>query len=116
VALAGQSGGAKRASYLAPLFAAGDYHVIGIFLEGINEEKATEGCRRFKPGNGFLRTPIFLSSGQEDKIATPSQQLAVANSMRQTGFKNVRHKTFPGGHWVIPGHVQEALRWFREKP
>ena len=114
LACAGQSGGAKRASYLGPLFAAGGYRVIGIFLEGINEEKITEGCRRFKPGNSFLLTPVFLSSGQEDKIATPNQQLAVANSMRQTGFKNVRHKTFPGGHWVIPGHVQEALRWFRE--
>ncbi len=114
LACAGQSGGAKRASYLAPLFAAGGYRVIGIFLEGINEEKITEGCRRFKPENSFLLTPIFLSSGQEDKIATPNQQLAVANSMRQTGFKNVRHKTFRGGHWVMPAHVQEALRWFRK--
>ncbi|MGH7939235.1 MAG: hypothetical protein ACRD5Z_04275, partial [Bryobacteraceae bacterium] len=49
VACAGQSGGAKRASYLAPLFAVGGYHVIGIFLEGINEDKITEGCRHFKP-------------------------------------------------------------------
>ncbi len=113
LACAGQSGGAKRASYLAPLFAAGGYHVIGIFLEGINEEKVTEGCRRFKPGNSFFLTPIFLSSGQQDKIATLNQQFAVENSMRQTGFKNVRHKTFPGGHWVVAGHVQQALRWFR---
>ncbi len=99
LACAGQSGGAKRASYLAPLFAADGYHVIGIFLEGINEEKVTEGCRRFKPGNSFFLTPIFLSSGQQDKIATPNQQFAVENSMRDTGFKNVRHKTFPGGHF-----------------
>ena len=114
LACAGQSGGAKRASYLAPLFAVGGYHVIGIFLEGINEEKITEGCRFFKPGKNFLLTPIFLSSGQQDTIATPNQQYAVANSIRQTGFKNVRHKTFPGGHWILPAHVQEALRWFRK--
>jgi hypothetical protein len=114
LACAGQSGGAKRASYLAPLFAVAGYHVIGIFLEGINEEKITEGYRRFKPGSSFLLTPIFLSSGEQDKIATPNQQSAVAKSIRQTGFKNVRHKTFPGGHWILPAHVQEALRWFRK--
>jgi hypothetical protein len=113
LACAGQSGGSKRASYLAPLFAVGGYHVIGIFLEGINEDKITEGCRRFKPAASFFLTPIFLSSGEQDKIATPDQQFAVEDSMRETGFKNIRHKTFPGGHWVERAHVQEALRWFR---
>jgi len=114
IVCAGQSGGAKRASYLAPLFAAGGYPLAGIFLNGMNEEKITEGYRRFKPSRDFLRTPIFLSSGLYDMVATLEQQNAVENSMRRTGFENIRHTTFPGGHEVRPTQVEEALRWFRK--
>ncbi|PYJ90468.1 MAG: hypothetical protein DME70_00540 [Verrucomicrobia bacterium] len=114
VVCAGQSGGAKRATYLGPLFAARGYRVAGIFLEGINEERITQSYQRFQPGRDFLRTPIFLSSGVRDMIATLDQQNAVENSMRRTGFKNIRHTTFPGGHQVLPAQLQEALRWFRK--
>jgi hypothetical protein len=114
IACAGQSGGAKRASYLAPLFAVAGYRVAGIFLEGINEERMTEGYRRFQPGKGFLRTPIFLSSGERDPIATLLQQTEVKNTMQRAGFANIRRKTFPGGHVVMSDHLREALRWFRE--
>ena len=86
----------------------------GIFLEGINEERITQSYQRFQPGRDFLRTPIFLSSGVRDMIATLDQQNAVENSMRRTGFNNIRHTTFPGGHEVRPSQVQEALRWFRK--
>ncbi len=116
IACAGQSGGAKRASYLAPMFAVAGYRVAGIFLEGINQERITEGYRHFNPGHSFLRTPIFLSSGLKDVIATPGQQTAVKDAMARTGFTNIRHKTFPGGHSVLPAHVVEALRWFRRGP
>jgi hypothetical protein len=114
IVCAGQSGGAKRASYLAPLLAAGGYRITGIFLEGMNEERITESYRRFQPGHDFLRTPIFLSSGVHDRIATLDQQNAVENSMRRTGFENIRHTTFPGGHQVVPSQLREALRWFRK--
>ena len=113
IACAGQSGGAKRASYLAPLLATGGYRVTGIFLTGINEERMTEGYRRFQPGRSFMRTPIFLSSGERDPIATLPQQTAVKNAMQRAGFANIRHKTFPGGHVVISNHLREAFRWFR---
>jgi hypothetical protein len=114
VACAGQSGGAKRASYLAPMFAAAGYRIAGIFLEGINEERITQGYQHFRPGRSFLRTPIFLSSGRRDMIATIDQQTAVKDSMQRTGFTNIRHVTFPGAHQVLPDHVVEALRWFRK--
>jgi hypothetical protein len=114
IACAGQSGGAKRASYLAPLLAVAGYRIAGIFLEGINQERITEGYRRFQPGRSFLRTPIFLSSGLHDRIATIEQQTAVKDSMQRTGFGNIRHETFPGGHVVLPSHIEQALRWFRK--
>jgi hypothetical protein len=114
IVCAGQSGGSKRASYLAPLLAAGGYRVTGIFLTGMNEERITQGYRLFKPGHDFLRTLIFLSSGVHDTIATPEQQNAVENSMRRTGFENIRHTSHPGGHEVRPTQLEEALRWFRK--
>ena len=113
IACAGQSGGAKRATYLAPLLAAGGYPIAGIFLEGMNEERIVEAYRRFKPGSNFLRTPIFFSSGLSDRIAKIEEQTAVKNSMQHAGFENIRHETFPGGHFVVKAHFQKALRWFR---
>jgi len=114
IVLVGQSGGAKRASYLAPLFAVAGYRVAGIFLTGINEDRITDGCRQFKPPRDFFSVPIFLSSGDHDPIATPNQQWEVENSMRRAGFTNIRHKTFAGGHEGSAAHVLEALRWFRQ--
>ena len=114
IVCAGQSGGAKRASYLAPLFAAGGYRVAGIFLNGMNEERITQGYRRFKPGRDFLRTPIFLNSGMYDMVATPEQQNTVEKSMRRTGFENIRHASFPGGHELPPTRLLEGLRWLRK--
>ena len=113
IACVGQSGGAKRASYLAPLLAARGYRLAGIFLTGMNQERITEGYQRFRPGHGFLRTPIFLSSGLRDVIATIEQHNTVEKSMRRAGFENIRHKSFPGGHQIREAHLHEALRWFR---
>jgi S-formylglutathione hydrolase FrmB len=115
IACAGQSGGAKRASYLAPLLAAAGNQIAGIFLEGMNEERITDGYRRFRPGSSFLRTPIFFSSGREDTVATLQEQTDAKNAMRRTGFENIRHETFRGGHFVSSTHFREALRWFRQR-
>lgn len=114
IVCAGQSGGAKRATYLAPLLAAGGYRVAGIFLSGMNEERITEAYQRFKPGRDFLRTPIFLNSGMYDLVATPEQQNAVEKSMRRTGFENIRHTSFPGRHELPPARLLEGLRWLRK--
>ncbi|MEO5722092.1 MAG: hypothetical protein ABIR71_11560 [Chthoniobacterales bacterium] len=115
VACAGYSGGAKRAGLLAPLLAVGGYRVIGLFITGINEDTITEGYRKFRPGSSYQRTPIFLSSGGRDKVATPQQQNAVKNSMQRAGFGNIRHETFPSGHVVKKSHIEAALRWFLGK-
>ncbi|MEP6811196.1 MAG: hypothetical protein ABI992_13210, partial [Chthoniobacterales bacterium] len=95
VACAGYSGGAKRAGLLTPLLAVAGYHICGLFLTGINEDTITEGYRKFKPGNAYLETPIFLSVGTEDKVATPPQQMMAKASMQRAGFGNIRLETFP---------------------
>jgi hypothetical protein len=114
IAVAGFSGGAKRAGNLAPLFAVAGNRVIGIFLTGINEDRLTEGYRTFKPGGAFLRTPIFISSGQQDNVARIGDQQNVKRQIEQAGFTRVRQDIRPHGHAVSRSAVREALRWFRE--
>jgi hypothetical protein len=114
VACAGTSGGAKRAGLVAPLLWLAGNRIIGIFLSGINEDRLTKGYRDYKPGISFLRTPIFLSTGASDPIATPTQQISVKYSMRRTGFSRIRQEIFPYGHVIVPTQVEEALRWFRQ--
>jgi hypothetical protein len=114
VACAGYSGGAKRAGLIAPLLALAGCRMVGIFLTGINEDRLSEGYRQYKPGGAFLRTPVFVSSGAQDKMATPDQQWRVKTSMERTGFQRVRLETFPQGHNVKLAHVREALRWFSQ--
>ena len=114
VACAGYSGGAKRAGLLTPLLALSGCRIIGLFLTGINVDRLSDGYRQFKPGSGFLRTPIFVSSGANDNVATSPQQWQVKLSMERTGFSRVRLETFPQGHNVKLAHVREALRWFRQ--
>jgi predicted esterase len=114
IAVAGFSGGAKRAGNLAPLLALAGNRVIGIFLTGINEDRLSEGYRMFHPGAAFLRTPIYLSSGQEDKVARIADQQHVKRLMEQSGFTRVRQVAMPHGHAVSRSAIREALRWFRE--
>jgi pimeloyl-ACP methyl ester carboxylesterase len=114
VACAGFSGGAKRAADLAPLFSIAGCRIIGIFLTGINVDRLTPGYQVFHPGKDFLRTPIFISTGQDDKIATPHAQMEVKQSIQRTGFDRVRLETFNAGHAVSRSQVRLALRWFRE--
>ena len=88
--------------------------VIGIFLTGINEDRLSEGYRTFRPGPAFLRTPIYVSSGQQDTVARITDQQVVKRKMELTGFTRVRQVTMPHGHAVSRSAVREALRWFRE--
>ncbi len=113
IACAGASGGAKQSGLMAPLLSLAGNRVIGIYLSGINENRLTNGYRQYKPGATFLRTPIFLSTGAEDRIATPTQQIAVRYSMQRTGFSRIRQEIFPYGHIVLGSQVASALRWFR---
>ncbi len=112
VAVAGFSGGAKRAGNLAPLLYIAGNHMAGIFLAGCNEDRLSEGVRAFRPAAAFLRTPVYISSGQEDRIATPAQSGAVLQSIRNTGFTRTELGHHAYGHAVSRTLVREALRWF----
>jgi hypothetical protein len=113
MACAGFSGGAKGAGSIVPLLARSGCRIIGIYLTGVNQDYLSEGYARSKPGADFLMTPIFVSAGRDDRIATLEQQYNVAGSIKRTGFQRVRIGTFHGGHEVNDAQTSIDLRWFR---
>jgi hypothetical protein len=114
IACAGFSGGGKGVGYVAPLLARNGCRVIGIYMTGANEDRLSDGYARIQPGADFLNTPIYISAGRDDRIATVDQQYAAAGLIKRTGFHRMRIGTFHGGHEVNDAQTSIALRWFRE--
>jgi hypothetical protein len=116
VAFAGISGGAKCAQWLGAILAqTHSLNIRGFFLSGINEDQMPEALKTNPAPPGFLRLPIWISSGINDRIATPLQEQQVKGSLVRTGFQNVRLSRFSGGHEVNRTDLQSALKWFREQ-
>ena len=114
VACAGFSGGGKGVGYVAPLLARNGCRIAGIYMTGANEDHLSDGYARIQPGANFLNTPIYISAGHDDRIATVEQQYTVAGSIKRTGFHRMRIGTFHGGHEVNDGQTSVALGWFRQ--
>jgi surfactin synthase thioesterase subunit len=114
MACVGFSGGAKGAGSIAPVLARNGCRITGLYLTGVNEDYLSPGYARAQPGAAFLSTPIYVSAGHDDKIATLEQQYDVAGSIKRTGFNRVRIGTFRGSHEVNDAQTSIALRWFRQ--
>jgi len=113
MACAGFSGGAKGAGSIAPVLARNGCRITGLYLTGVNQDYLSPGYTRAQPGAAFLSTPIYVSVGHDDRIATLEQQYDVVGSIKRTGFNRVRIGTFRGGHEVNDAQTSIALRWFR---
>jgi hypothetical protein len=114
MACAGFSGGGKGVGYVAPFLARNGCRIIGIYMTGANENHLSDGYARLQPGADFLNTPIYVSAGRDDRIATVEQQYNVVGSIKRTGFQRIRIGTFHGGHEVNGAQTSIALRWFRD--
>lgn len=114
VACGGFSGGGKGVGVVAPLLAKHGCHVVGIYITGANEDRLSEGYARVAPGASFLTTPVYISAGRDDRIATVEQQYDVAGSIKRTGFQRIRIGTFHGGHEANDAQTSIALHWFRQ--
>lgn len=114
IACAGFSGGGKGVGYVAPLLGKNGCRVIGVYMTGANEDHLSDGYARIQPGTNFLSTPIYISAGHDDRIATVEQQYNVAGSIKRTGFNRMRIGSFRGGHEVNDGQTSVALGWFRD--
>jgi hypothetical protein len=114
IACAGFSGGGKGVGYVAPFLAKNGCRITGIYMTGANEDHLSDGYAKLQPGADFLNTPIYVSAGHDDRIATLEQQYVVVGSIKRTGFKRIRIGTFRGGHEVNDAQTSIALHWFRE--
>jgi hypothetical protein len=114
-ACAGFSGGAKRAAMTAAQMMRQGDSVIGVFMGGCNEDRATTGYEIARPGTRFLDVPMFLSNGTRDPIAGPIYGEKVRGLMEQTGFRNIRLETYDDQHRLNTNQVRIALEWFRPK-
>ncbi len=113
LALGGFSGGAKRSGWLAAMFARDGRVPIGIFQGGCNAATAADAVNIYgPPRRAFRAVPIFLSSGETDRISTSRDHEEVATALRADGFSRVRLESYAGGHVLAPAHVGAALRWF----
>ena len=112
-ACAGFSGGAKGAGSIAPVLARNACRITGLYLTGVNQDYLSPGYARAQPSADFLSTPIYVSIGHDDRIATLEQQYNVVGSIKRTGFNRVRIGTFRGGHEVNDAQTSIALKWFR---
>jgi hypothetical protein len=113
VVFAGFSGGAKRSGFMGSMLAH-KVNLKGFFLSGINDDRLSVAYRDYHPGGNFLDTPIWISSGNLDPIATPALSDQVRLSLQRTGFKHVRLERFAGGHQLKMSEVRLALQWFRQ--
>src|SRR5437899_3791158 len=114
MACAGFSGGAKGAGSIAPVLARNGCRITGLYLTGVNQDYVSGGYARSKPGADFLSTPIYVSAGHDDRIATLEQQYDGAGSIKRTGFNLARSGAWRGGHEVNDEQTSIALRWFRQ--
>ena len=113
VACAGFSGGAKRAAYIGAVLSEDGHPLLGLFLGGCNEDRVSDAMRWHKPGPAFLQTPIFLSHGREDRLATADEMTSVVETMQRSGFLTVRAEAYDGGHELNVKELARALEWFR---
>ncbi|MGN6384662.1 MAG: hypothetical protein ACTHMT_00340 [Verrucomicrobiota bacterium] len=114
IVAAGVSGGAKWSGVIGAILAQKGYNLVGVFMGGVNQDMASKAAQLYDPAVRFKRTPIYLSSGTKDKIATPAHHEEVKESLISNGFAKVRLESFEGGHALSDEELRKALGWFLE--
>ena len=112
---AGVSGGGKWAGVTGAILSQREYNLIGVFMGAVNQDLATEAAKLYAPALRYKQTPIYLSSGTEDKVATPEHHQQVRESLLNNGFSNVRLESYKGGHALSETELRKALNWFIEQ-
>jgi hypothetical protein len=114
IVAAGNSGGGKWAGVVGAILSQKGYNLIGVFMSAVNQDYASEAAKIYDPAVRFKQVPIYISSGTEDKVATPDHHEQVKDSLLRNGFGMVRLESFKGGHALSEGELRKALAWFVE--
>lgn len=115
IAAAGVSGGGKWSGVMGAILANKNYNLMGVFMGAVNQDLASESAKLYEPATRYKSTPMYLSSGTDDKIATPQHHNEVKESLLQNGFTTIRLETFKGGHALSETELRKALNWFLEE-
>ena len=115
MAVAGVSGGGKWAGLIGAILSQKDYNLMGVFMGAVNQDYASEAAKLYDPAIRYKDVPIWLSSGANDKLATPDHHQEVKVNLLHNGFTKVRLETFPGGHALSETELRKALEWFVEQ-
>lgn len=115
IAAAGVSGGGKWAGVMGAILANKGYNLMGVFMGAVNQDLASESAKLYEPATRYKSTPIYLSSGTDDKIATPQHHNEVKESLLENGFTTIRLETFKGGHALSETELRKGLNWFLEE-
>jgi len=115
IVCAGYSGGGKWSGVIGAILAQKGYNVIGVYMGAVNQDLASEAAKLYEPAVRFRKVPIYISSGTDDKIATPQQHEQVKESLISNGFTTVRLESFKGGHALSDEELRKGLKWFFEE-
>jgi hypothetical protein len=115
IATAGVSGGGKWSGVMGAILANKGYNLVGVFMGAVNQDLASDSAKLYEPATRYKSTPVYLSSGTDDKVATPLHHSEVKESLLHNGFTTVRLETFKGGHALSESELRKALNWFIEE-
>lgn len=114
-AAGGFSGGSKGCWAPVAWLLKRKQNVVGVYMGGCNEDYSESRRREFgASSSGYRKIRAYMSTGKEDKIATPSMAEGVMKSLKSNGVRNVRFELHDGGHSHNKEHFKEALNWFAE--
>ena len=115
IACAGFSGGGKGVGLVAPLLAKNGSRVAGIYITGANEDRLSDGYARDPAWpRSFLNTPVYISAGRDDRIATLEQQYNVSPvQSSEPEFNECESGLSMAAHEVNDrANFRSLLRWF----
>lgn len=115
IAAAGVSGGGKWSGVMGAILSNKGYNLVGVFMGAVNQDFASDSAKLYEPAVRYKQTPIYLSSGTDDKVATPQHHNEVKENLLHHGFASVRLETFKGGHALSELELRKALNWFVEQ-
>lgn len=114
-AVGGFSGGAKGCWAPVAWLVKNKYQVAGVFMGGCNQDYSEIFRKEVSaPAGGYRPIRAYMSTGKDDKTASPAAAELVIKSLKSNGIRNVRHELHDGGHSFYTPHFAEALRWFAE--
>ncbi|MGB6221680.1 hypothetical protein [Haloferula sp.] len=114
-ACGGHSSGAKGTFFRIAQLLKADANVVGGYFSGCNQSMAAlaqeeTGVRK----SAFKGVKGYQSTGDKDNLVDENHIESVGDEMKSAGFREIRSKTFPGGHTTSPEQQAEALDWFLE--